>query len=113
MPVGKILIVEDDEAYRRIVALQLRHAGCTCLTASTLADAGRQLHEDDDIDVILLDYTMHGRGPDALLEEVSQLRRKPRIIGHSSMDRCREFAALGVREFLLNPDFPDGMLLMA
>lgn len=103
MAVGKVLVVDDDEAYRRIVALQLRAAGCTCLTASTQGDALRQLHEDDAIDVILLDYTMHGTGPDPLLEQLNQLRGKPRIIGHSSMNRCREFAALGVREFVLKP----------
>jgi DNA-binding NtrC family response regulator len=102
-PVQKILVAEDDVAYRRIVALQLRAAGFVCLTASTHAEALQKFQDDCDIGVILLDYTMNGRAPDALVGQLNPLRRHPRIIGHSSMDRRRDFAALGVREFLLKP----------
>ena len=99
----KILVVEDDAAYRRIVALQLGVAGCPCQTASTHAEALRLLDEDREIEVILLDYTMNGSGPDRLVEQLTSLRPEVRIVGHSSMNRHRDFAALGIREFVLKP----------
>lgn len=100
---GGILVVEDDAAYCHIVSLQLGAAGCTFLTASTHAEALRLLDEGHEIAVILLDYTMNGSGPVALVEHLNQLERQPRIIGHSSMNRRRDFAALGVREFVVKP----------
>ena len=100
----KILVVEDDAAYRRIVYLQLRAVGCECLTASNHAEALRLLHEDPEIGVILLDYTtMNGSGPGVLVDQLAQLPQRPRIIGQSSMDRARDFAACGIREFLIKP----------
>ena len=73
IPSRKILVVEDDAAYRRIVALQLGLAGCPCQTASTYAEAVRLLDEDHEIEVILLDYTMNGSGPERLVEQMSLL----------------------------------------
>jgi CheY-like chemotaxis protein len=103
MPMRKILVVEDDANYRRIVTLQLQAAGHTCLTASTHSEAIRLLKEHPGIEVILLDYAMYGSSPDALVEQINQLQRQLRLIGHSSLNRAREFSALGIHEFLQKP----------
>lgn len=103
MLVRNLLVVDDDAAYRRIVALQLRSIGWTCVTASTHAEPLEELVDNPDIDVVLLDYTMHGSGPQALVQEITKLGRQPCIVGHGSMNRRRDFAAVGVERFMLKP----------
>ncbi len=103
LPVQKILVVEDDPAYRRIVALQLRSLGWTCLTASTHAEALEQLADGHEIDVVLLDYAMYGNGPETFVQEIKKLKRQPYVVGHSSMNRRRDFAALGIQRFVRKP----------
>lgn len=99
----KILIIDDDEAYGRIVALQLRAAGYRCRTAFTHADAVQQIQVDYEIGVILLDYSMYGRDPGPVVDQLTKLRPHVCIIGHSTANRSREFAALGVRYFFRKP----------
>jgi CheY-like chemotaxis protein len=96
-------VVDDDRAYRRLVALQLRSVGWTCLTASTHAEAIEKLADHPEIDIVLLDYNVHGNGPQALVREINKLERRPYIVGHSSTNRRRDFAALGVRRFVSKP----------
>ncbi len=103
LPLRKILIVEDDANYRLIVALRVRAAGYNCLTVSTHSEAIRLLSGNDEIDVVLLDYDMNRSGPDAVVEQINQLQRKLRMIGHSNLNRAREFSALGIDEFFQKP----------
>jgi len=99
----KILVVDDNRDYSRIVALQLRTAGHACVEAFAHSEAIKRLEQDDDIDVVLLDYIMHRQGPEALLHQLRQWPRKLRIIGTSSSNRRPEFAALGIVEFVRKP----------
>jgi hypothetical protein len=46
---------------------------------------------------------MHGNGPETLVQEINKLKRRPHIVGHSSMNRRSDFAALGIRRFVLKP----------
>lgn len=108
-----ILIVEDDLIYLRIITLRLQAEGCTCLTASSHQDALTCLQAHPEIDVMLLDYDVRGSSPAPLLEEWTRMGRHTLIVGHSSMDRAREFEALGIEAFARKPLNADEFLRVA
>jgi len=57
---GSILIVEDDEALRRILTIQLRAAGLTVTEASSAEDAAETLDAGLRPDLVLLDVNLPG-----------------------------------------------------
>ncbi len=104
-----VLVVDDNEPYRRIVALRLKGAGCACHLAETHEAALRLLREHPEIKVAVIDYHMKGADVAALVEGIRAARPDVTLVGHSSMCRRDAFAALGVERFLLKPWTPDGL----
>ena len=104
---GRVLVVDDDADYRRIVALRLENVGCRCHLSGTHAEALRFLSRHPEIDVAILDYHMRGENVASLVRRIQELRPDVTIVGHSSMERAKHFAALGVDRFLLKPWTPD------
>jgi CheY-like chemotaxis protein len=104
---GRVLVVDDDDAYRRIVALRMQSVGCTCHVAGTHAEAVRLLSRHPEIEVAVLDYHMRGEDIALLVRRIRNQRPDVTIVGHSSMERREKFAALGVDRFLLKPWTPD------
>lgn len=103
-----VLVVDDNEPYRRIVALRLQGAGCVCYLADTHGDALRLLREHPDIKVAVIDYHMKENEDVAVLVEgIRGARPDVTLVGHSTMCRCEAFAALGVERFLLKPWTPE------
>lgn len=100
---AEVLVVDDDENYRRIAVLRLSAAGCRCYEASGGDEALAALHLRPGISVVLLDHTMYGRDPGELISRIREQRPKVDIIGHSNADRAKEFRALGVEAFLRKP----------
>ena len=82
---GQVLVVDDDEPYRRIVSLRLQRIGCTCHGAATCEAAIQLLRQNPAIAVAVLDYQwsplercyyaevvadgQHGWVPESLLRE--------------------------------------------
>jgi CheY-like chemotaxis protein len=104
---GPVLVVDDDADYRKIVALRLGSIGCRCQLAGTHAEALRLLSRHPDIEVAVLDYHMRGADIARLVEQVRAIRPEVMLVGHSSMERVKHFAALGVDRFLLKPWTPE------
>ena len=104
---GCVLIVDDDEAYRRIVALRMGSVGCRCHAAGTHDEALRLLSGHPEIEAAVLDYHMRGADVASLVARIRSQRPDMTLVGHSSMERREKFAALGVDRFLLKPWTPD------
>jgi DNA-binding NtrC family response regulator len=100
---AEVLVVDDDKNYRRIAVLRLTAAGCRCYEASSGDEALAALHLRPGISVVLLDYTMYGRGPGELISRIREKRPEVSIIGHSSADRAKAFRELRVETFLRKP----------
>ena len=105
-----MLIVDDDEAYRRIVALRMESIGCRCHLSGTHAEALRLLSRHPEIEVAVLDYHMRGADVASLVVRIRSERPDVTLVGHSSMERREKFAALGVDRFLLKPWSPSDLL---
>jgi signal transduction histidine kinase len=77
----RILVVEDDESVRVVIARVLRQAGYEVITAND-ADHGRQVGEQRlaDLDLVLSDVVMRGGGGLAMVEHLRTLRPSLRAI---------------------------------
>ncbi len=104
---GRVLVVDDDDAYRRIVALRMERIRCRCHVAGTHAETLRLLSRHPEIEVAVLDYHMRGADIASLVARIRSQRPDMTLVGHSSMERREKFAALGVDRFLLKPWTPD------
>ena len=109
---GRVLVVDDDADYRRIVALRLESVGCRCHLAGTHAEALRFLLQHREIELAVLDYHMRGENVASLVRRIQELRPDVTIVGHSSMERAKHFAALGVDRFLLKPWSPSELFAL-
>lgn len=109
---GRVLVVDDDADYRRIVALRMENVGCRCHVAGTHAEALRFLSRYPDIEVAVLDYHMRGENVAMLVRRIRELRPDVILVGHSSMERREHFAALGVDRFLLKPWTPEQLMAL-
>jgi signal transduction histidine kinase len=77
----RILVVEDDESVRVVIARVLRQAGYEVITAND-ADHGRQVGEErlGELDLVLSDVVMRGGGGLAMVEHLRTLRPTLRAI---------------------------------
>ena len=107
---GCVLVVDDDKIYRRIVELQLVALGCTCISAETHEAALQVIEENDGIRFILLDYSMYGIGPSSVAHKIKCSRPDVRIVGHSTLNRRRQFLDMGVRLYLPKPLITDDLV---
>lgn len=100
---SRVLVVDDQELFRRFAVAMLQAAGAGCYSAETRAHALRLFGEDEGINYVILDFEM----PDGGLEEfVAQLRRiRPEvcIIGTSGEASQEAFEKMGVNLFLAKP----------
>jgi len=106
-----VLVVDDNEPYRRIAALRLQGAGCMCHVADTHEAAFRLLREHLDIKVAVIDYHMRGNEDVAVLVDgIRSARPDVTLVGRSSMCRGEAFAALGADRFLRKPWTPEELM---
>ncbi len=109
---GHVLLVDDDEHGRRIVATMLRHHGLDVTTAESAAEALKAARTSPP-DVVVADVSRPD-GPGAeLLRAMAQspTRAVPPCVGLTSGIFVREPADLGlpadaVREWLITPACP-------
>lgn len=110
-----LLVIEDDEVLRELIALQLRHHGYGVLEAGSAAE-GRRLAEERSPDLVLLDVNL----PDGPGWEVcARLKADPRTRAipvviltalDSSKDRWRGLEA-GADDYLAKPFQPQELLI--
>ncbi|MFL6620641.1 MAG: PAS domain-containing protein [Povalibacter sp.] len=108
----RILVVDDHETNRRVLAGQLMHAGYEVSLASGGEEALRMLHQAQSVshpfEVVLADYQMHDLDGAALGERINNdaTLADARVIVLTSLDRhgdMRRFASLGFAGYLTKP----------
>jgi CheY-like chemotaxis protein len=108
---GTILVADDEEAVRTLVASVLEDAGYVAVLASDGAEAVEKLRQlGDQVKLILLDLTMPILGG---AEAALELRRRGRDIpiiamsGYGDVEVMQRFSDAAVSDFLPKPFTPD------
>lgn len=104
---GSLLLVEDDESLRTILARHLRHEGFRVDEAGSAEEAGRALDEGLHPDLVLLDLNLPGQtGWDLLRGPRLEAAGSPPVVITSAITVSpRLLAEFGVAGFLPKP-FP-------
>jgi CheY-like chemotaxis protein len=99
----RVLVVEDDEAVRRVAALTLRAAGMEVLQATDGETAVELFRERaDEIDCVLLDLGLPGISGEEVFDELLKIRGDARVvvatgsIDEAVLDGLRARGARGV-----------------
>jgi DNA-binding response OmpR family regulator len=104
LPVGSILIVEDDQVVSELITLFLRGA-FSVRQAATTNEALRVL-ESERIDLVVLDHRLpDGTGLEVLTSIRAAHSKLPVIMmtGYGSEELCRAAFKLGVVDYLAKP----------
>ena len=107
----RVLVVDDHETNRRVLAGQLMHAGYEVSLASGGEEALRIMRQalaDHPFEVVLADYRMHDMDGATLGERINSdpALSNARIVVLTSLDRhgdMRRFASLGFAGYLTKP----------
>jgi two-component system, cell cycle sensor histidine kinase and response regulator CckA len=105
--VGTVLVVEDEEVLRLAVSKALRNRGFAVMEAQdgSVAIGLMRVHSDD-IDVMLLDFTLPGTSSREVFEESQRLRPNMKVVLSSAYDRktvAASFLGLRVTQFIRKP----------
>ncbi len=109
VPGRRVLLVDDNEANRRVLAGQMTHAGYEVVSAAGSVDALAILHQPENaFDVVILDYQMPDMDGAALGEVIAKSRDIPpsRLVLLTSLDRSgdmQRFAEIGFSAYLTKP----------
>jgi DNA-binding response OmpR family regulator len=109
---GAVLIVEDDEPLRRILARHLRGRGFRVAEARSTEDAAATLEDGLRPDLVLLDLNLPGDSGWALLERPSFLTAgsPPVVIASATRVSPRRLAEANIAGFVPKP-FPIDSLM--
>jgi len=108
----KILLAEDDEAYRLRLARALSQRGHEVLQAAH-ADQAIQFIADPALEAAILDLKMPGQNGIELLRAMMQERPALRILihtGYGSIASAMEAVRLGACDYLIKPTDVDALL---
>jgi DNA-binding NtrC family response regulator len=100
-----VLIVDDDETFRGVLARELAAAGFEVGTRSRGEDVEAALLEDP-YDVVILDLRMTGMDGVATLTKIREVRPLTEVIiltGHGSVETAVQALKLGAYDFLTKP----------
>jgi CheY-like chemotaxis protein len=104
----RVLVVDDDEDARLVLAIMLRQSGAEVATASSVAQAF-EIFAAERFDVVVSDIAMPGEDGYALIERLRKSSAVPAIavsaIATGAEDRERALAA-GFTEFVRKPVDP-------
>jgi two-component system, cell cycle sensor histidine kinase and response regulator CckA len=109
--VGTILVADDEEGVRSLVANILRDAGYTVELAADGAEAVERLRAlGDRVQLILLDLTMPILGGAEAATELRRLRPDIPIVamsGYGDIEVLQRFSEVGVDDFVAKPFSPE------
>ncbi len=99
--VAKVLIVDDDARFRRVVGIALRVRGYEVREAADGREAVRQMTAAP-ADIVLLDWQMPGMNGAETSRAIREVSQAP-VIVVSALDRCKEALAHGLNGSLTKP----------
>jgi DNA-binding NtrC family response regulator len=100
-----VLIVDDDESFRRVMEYQLREDGYRVLTACNVASA-LQRFQADSVDVVMTDVKMPGGDGMELLARLKTVQPDLPILiltAHGTIGSAVEAMKLGAADYLTKP----------
>jgi DNA-binding NtrC family response regulator len=100
-----VLIVDDDESFRRVMEYQLREDGYRVLTACNVTSA-LQRFQADPVDVVMTDVKMPGGDGMALLARLKAVQPDLPILiltAHGTIGSAVEAMKLGAADYLTKP----------
>lgn len=110
----KVLLVDDEEGLRSLMAIALKDAGCTVFQAADGEEGMSQFRRyEHELDVIVLDLTMPRMNGDEVFRRVRASCPKMPIIlcsGYTEEDVSRQFDGLGLSGFIEKPFTPSELI---
>jgi two-component system response regulator AtoC len=106
---GRILLIDDEPAFRQLAQSWLQNSGYQVVTAADLTVARQQLQQFE-ADLILLDLSLPPEfNPQHTLQALPELISRPVIIltGHAERQLALDAIALGAWDFIAKPVDPD------
>jgi two-component system, NtrC family, response regulator AtoC len=106
---GRILLVDDEPAFRQLAQSWLSQSGYQVVTAADLTSARIELGHFN-ADLILLDLSLPPEfDPQHTLQALAEFNRRPVIIltGHAERQLALDAIALGAWDFIAKPVDPD------
>lgn len=106
---GRILLVDDEPAFRQLAQSWLQNSGYQVMTAADLTVARQHLQQFE-ADLILLDLSLPPEfNPQHTLQALPELISRPVIIltGHAERQLALDAIALGAWDFIAKPVDPD------
>ena len=104
-PLPAVLIVDDDDVFRDVLARELRAAGYHIDTLPRGEDVESALLKES-YDVVVLDLRMPGMDGIAALKKIKEVRPFAEVViltGHGSVESAVEALKLGAFDFLAKP----------
>ncbi len=109
----KILLIDDEEAFLGAITRRLEKRGFKTRTARSGQEGIGVLHDDPDIDVVILDVKMPGMDGIQTLKEMKRqfpLLEVIMLTAHGTMETAIEGMKLGALDYLMKPcEMPDLM----
>lgn len=102
----RVLLVDDEEAFRRSLADRLVLRGFDVRQAGDGEEAVRIVRSDAGIEVVVLDWKMPGQGGEKTLEEIKTFRPEIQVVmltAYSSVESAARVGKLGVFRYLAKP----------
>jgi DNA-binding NtrC family response regulator len=110
---GKVLLVDDDQAFRTVTCSLLQDEGLTVTTVPN-AMLGLQAYQQESFDLVLSDLMMEGMNGLKFVEKLSELDETVRVImitGYASISSAVEAMKLGAFDYLTKPCSNDELIL--
>ncbi len=101
----KLLVIDDDEAIRKVLSVTLQDAGYQVLTAEN-GETGLEIFADEQPDIILCDLRMPGIDGIAVLKEVKAVDPDKEVIvisAYADMDLAIKALQLKASDFITKP----------
>jgi two-component system nitrogen regulation response regulator GlnG len=102
----RILVVDDEALIRWSITETLAHEGHSVMEAASAASAVKALEDEDDIDVVLLDYRLPDSNDLGLLAHVRRLQPRSAVVmmtAYGTPDVTEGALALGAHRVLGKP----------
>ena len=102
----RVLVVEDEALIRWSIAETLGHEGHTVTEATDAASALTKLEDDNDFDVVLMDYRLPDSNDLGLLARVRRLQPRSAVVmmtAHGTPDMIERALALGAYRVVGKP----------